>query len=63
MMRQPLLIIIRSRYKIIFLLTDCIKTSALNEQFIANLVLLRFYPSENASESRIYNFTSRTHRN
>ena len=31
------------------LLTDCMTTSALNEQFIANLVLLRCHPSENAS--------------
>ena len=35
--------------KFAILLTDCMTTSALNEQFIANLVLLRCHPSENAS--------------
>ena len=31
-------------------------TSALNEQFIANLVLLRCYPSENASVIEYVNY-------
>ena len=38
------------------LLTDCMTTSALNEQFIANLVLLRCHPSENASVIEYANF-------
>ena len=38
------------------LLTDCMTTSALNKQFIANLVLLRCHPSENASVIEYANF-------
>ena len=42
--------------KFTILLTDCMTTSALNEQFIANLVLLRCHPSENASVIEYANF-------